>query len=63
MRRIRTLFGIGLALAAVQVLALSAGVYAEEYFAALCDRARSGRMPILLLVSDEDFPYCELLKL
>ena len=62
MRRIRTLFGIGLALAAVQVLALSAGVSPAENFAALGERARSGRMPILLVVSQEDCPYCELLK-
>ncbi len=66
MRRIRTLFGIGLALgvllAAVQVQALSAGVSHAEDFAALGDRARSGHMPILLVVSQEDCPYCELLK-
>ncbi len=66
MRRIRTLFRIGLALGAVltaiQVQALSAGVSRAENFAALGDRARSGHMPILLVVSQEDCPYCELLK-
>ena len=66
MRRIRTLFGIGLALVAlltaIQVQALSAGVSHAENFAALGDRARSGHMPILLVVSQEDCPYCELLK-
>lgn len=66
MRRSRTFFGIGLALgallAAVQVQALSAGVSRVENFAVLGDRARSGHMPILLVVSQEDCPYCELLK-
>ena len=66
MRRIRTLFGIGLALGAVltaiQVQALSASVSHAENFAALGDRARNGHMPILLVVSQEDCPYCELLK-
>jgi hypothetical protein len=66
MRRIRTLFGIGLALgallAAVQAQALSAGVPHAENFAALGERARSGHMPILLVASRADCPYCELLK-
>ena len=66
MRRIRTLLGIGLALGAlltaIQVQALSAGVSHAEDFAALGDRARSGHMPILLVVSRDDCPYCELLK-
>jgi thioredoxin-related protein len=66
MRRIKTLFGIGLALGAllvaIQVQALSAGVSHAENFAALGDRARTGQMPILLVVSQADCPYCELLK-
>ena len=66
MRRIRTLCGIGLALVAlltaIQVQALSTGVSHAENFAALSDRARSGHMPILLVVSQADCPYCELLK-
>lgn len=66
MRRSRTFFGVGLALgallAAVQVQALSPGVSRAENFAALGERARSGHMPILLVVSQADCPYCELLK-
>jgi thioredoxin-related protein len=66
MRQSRTFLGIGLALgallAAAQVQALTVGVSRVENFAALGDRARSGHMPILLVVSQEDCPYCELLK-
>ena len=66
MRQSSTFLSIGLALgallAAVQVQALAVGVSRVENFAALGDRARSGHMPILLLVSQEDCPYCEILK-
>jgi thioredoxin-related protein len=64
--RVKRVFGIGLALCgvlfALQVQAVSGLVSHVENFAALGDRARTGRLPILLLISRSDCPYCELLK-
>ncbi len=66
MGRVKRVFGIGLALCgmflALQVQAVPGLVSQVENFAALGDRARAGRLPILLLVSQSDCPYCELLK-
>lgn len=42
--------------------AASAVVSEAEDLAALGDRARAARVPILLVVSQADCPYCELLK-
>lgn len=40
----------------------SVGVSPAEDFAALGDRARNDDLPILLVVSQTDCPYCKLLK-
>ena len=70
MRRMKRTFGLGIGvglalwalLVAVDAQAVSAGVSQVENFAALGDRARNGHVPILLVVSQADCPYCELLK-
>ena len=49
-------------LLAGQALATTPGVSPVEDLAALGERARHGRMPILLVVSRDDCPYCKLLK-
>ena len=66
MLHLRRLFGIGLALCGLllvlQAQAVSGLVSPVVDFAALGDRARAGRMPIVLVVSRAECPYCELLK-
>jgi thioredoxin-related protein len=66
MAHLKRLFAIGLALWGLLLVAQAQavpGVVSQVVdFAALGDRARAGRMPIVLVVSRADCPYCELLK-
>lgn len=55
-------FVLSALLAAAHSHAVSAAVSYAENLVALGDRARSGHMPILLVVSQADCPYCERLK-
>lgn len=66
MGRVKQALGVAVVLSALLAAAhshaVSAVVSHAENLAALGDRARSGHVPILLVVSQADCPYCKLLK-
>lgn len=62
MNRVGRALATGLALLIAAPLAAAPGVQTVADLAALGERARAERVPILLVVSRSDCPYCKLLR-